>query len=377
MLGIADTRGLSKVEGRNAPSGDADALCTAPRGCNPLTHDTPPSDTASTREDWEHVRACLSPHISTQRMVNHTPIEVLGVRIFRRDAVVVKGISGGVIPPVMRSRVTGTRGDIVELSKRSLLRMLHELRNCDVDFQSMLCLTYPREFPADGRMVKRHLNAFLMALKRRFEGVSYAWFLEFQQRGAPHLHMFTTLTDVDRQWLAETWFRIVGSQDEKHLRAGTSWDLMRVKDGALRYAAKYAAKRGQKIVPDGFQNVGRFWGCSRDVKARPLGFVRCHENSLLDATGQEGTHFLAPQGGKFWWRSYLWDMAEKFSDTMTLEHRPMGGNSVGFSQLKSLARSGLSCSDRTPAEFALNVSDAIKAGAGGSCGPRKVKAARA
>lgn len=43
------------------------------------------------------------------------------------------------------------------------------------------------------------------------------------------------------------------------------FDNIRLEDGAKRYALKYALKPHQKKVPRSFQDVGRFWGNSRDV----------------------------------------------------------------------------------------------------------------
>jgi hypothetical protein len=60
--------------------------------------------------------------------------------------------------------------------------------------------------------------------------------------------------------LSAAWYRIVGSGDEKHLRAGICWKAIEHTEGALRYASKHAAKPHQKQVPWQDQNVGRFWG---------------------------------------------------------------------------------------------------------------------
>lgn len=49
-----------------------------------------------------------------------------------------------------------------------------------------------------------------------------------------------------------------------------AWQRIRKKDGAKRYALKYALKPYQKVVPDYFQDVGRFWGCSYDVIPKPI-----------------------------------------------------------------------------------------------------------
>lgn len=93
---------------------------------------------------------------------------------------------------------------------------------------------------------------------------SIFWFLEFQNRGAPHFHLFISEFIVDRdsiEWCAKTWFRIVGSDDDRHLRAGTRLEKLRNgRKGTVSYAAKYAAKAEQKVVPENMLNAGRFWG---------------------------------------------------------------------------------------------------------------------
>src|SRR5439155_698786 len=121
--------------------------------------------------------------------------------------------------------------------------------------------------PRNGPMVHRHLRAFLKRWSRRWERPVGLWKLEFQDRGAPHLHVFLVAPrDVRitglRSWVAQTWWEIVGSTDADHLRAGTAVDSWT--DTPTRYAWKYAkadpAKERQHHVPDGFTNVGRWWG---------------------------------------------------------------------------------------------------------------------
>jgi len=68
-----------------------------------------------------------------------------------------------------------------------------------------------------------------------------------------------------QDWLSERWFEIVGSNDPKHLAAGAAWEVIEKPDGAARYVAKESYKTFQKQVPKAFQNVGRFWGTSRQV----------------------------------------------------------------------------------------------------------------
>jgi len=60
--------------------------------------------------------------------------------------------------------------------------------------------------------------------------------------------------------VSAAWYRIVGSGDQKHLRAGTRVEELYVPTAVATYASKYAAKWDQKDVPEEFQHVGRMWG---------------------------------------------------------------------------------------------------------------------
>ena len=168
------------------------------------------------------------------------------------------------------------RGTIKKLSRKSTDRMKLHIRNTDPGhIKAFLTLTYPREFPADGRKIKRDLDVMLKFLKR--QGVHAGiWFLEFQSRGAPHFHAFLGAYPVGGvNAVARAWHRIVGTQDEKHylwhlgkLSGRPCLEYLRVPHAASAYATKYATKQEQKQVPAEFSAVGRFWGCWGD--ARPV-----------------------------------------------------------------------------------------------------------
>lgn len=162
----------------------------------------------------------------------------------------------------------GKRSKITKFSKASVNRMKLLLRNIDPALiNSILTLTYPEDYPTDGRETKRHLDLMKRWLKRH--GVARGfWFYEFQKRGAPHFHAFISSFPrggVDA--ISKAWYQIVNSGDEKHL----AWhngqlsgrkclEVMRNPLAASVYATKYASKMNQKEVPEGFENVGRFWG---------------------------------------------------------------------------------------------------------------------
>lgn len=218
---------------------------------------------------------------------------VIGFRVFLNDVVTVRGARD---PEALAERLEGAvRGDIEWLSARSRKRLALTAGNCGIPFKSFVTVTYPRAFPCDGRTVKKHLHSLLAGLRRKCPGVSYLWFLEFQRRGAPHIHLFlstplpaplsslaraggrarkTCLTYLPwHDWLGELWYGIVGSGDERHRRAGAGWEVIEKPDGAARYVAKESYKTFQKKVPSEFSNVGRFWGTSRDVRVGDGTFI--------------------------------------------------------------------------------------------------------
>ena len=168
---------------------------------------------------------------------------------------------------------------IVKLSTKSLSRLAFTVLNAEKEFLTMQTLTYPEIFPADGKEVKKHLNALLTYQGRHIGEMSYLWFLEFQKRGAPHIHIMTTYpkpTEKQRKQFANIWAGIIAwvIEDQQKVYKVHShekaWEEIRSKHGAAGYVLKYALKTSQKTVPKAYSNVGRFWGCSRDVIPNPI-----------------------------------------------------------------------------------------------------------
>ena len=167
---------------------------------------------------------------------------------------------------------------------------------------ALVTLTLPGDWLAvapDGEafknMVKRFRSRFLYSWG---EDVSGIWKLEFQRRGAPHLHILMVPpsgVDLRRgleftEWLSRTWTACVDPSAEvdngdhvsegrcscsercRHLAAGTGVDF----EETLRYAdtkriAVYFSKHGtfadkeyQNVVPEEWREPGkgpgRFWG---------------------------------------------------------------------------------------------------------------------
>lgn len=165
--------------------------------------------------------------------------------------------------------IDSSRSCVQRFSAGSAARMRRYLRSCVANYNNMVTITYPGFYESDGAAVKEHLRRFLQELKRKTErdntdscAYSVFWFLEFQERGAPHFHLFTT-HDFPKDFISACWYRIVNSEDPRHLKAGTRIERLHAgRSGTISYASKYAVKQAQKDVPDGYTNVGRFWGVS-------------------------------------------------------------------------------------------------------------------
>lgn len=166
-----------------------------------------------------------------------------------------------------------TREPIKSFSPSSGRRMQKYLRESVSEYKTFITLTYPHGHGFEGGSAKRNLASFLKRLRRYcerqdFVGFSALWFMEFQARGSIHFHLLCTHR-VEWSWIAKSWYQICGTDDERHLRAGTSIEAIRAgRAGISVYLRKYAAKQYQKVVPDHFGWVGRFWGVAgvRSVK---------------------------------------------------------------------------------------------------------------
>jgi hypothetical protein len=154
------------------------------------------------------------------------------------------------------------RSKIVKFTKKSAKSLSHLIRNSEDTWKVFITLTYPENFPCNGKETKTHLNAFLQHMRRK--KIKYAWVLEFQSRGAPHYHIIAS-DFIPKDELSDRWYSIVDSGDEKHLRAGTGIESIKSIGHLYGYLSNYINKLEQKTPPEGFENVGRFWGASRNL----------------------------------------------------------------------------------------------------------------
>ena len=111
----------------------------------------------------------------------------------------------------------------------------------------------------------------------------------------------------EERWLALRWYEIVGSEDERHLKAGVSWEVAESDDGGIRYMCTHGAKRAQKKVPDGYTDVGKFWGRIGKIRVERVGVCRADGETVFNAVG----HSALSSKGKI--KKYQFDAAGKFS----------------------------------------------------------------
>ena len=190
-----------------------------------------------------------------------------------------------------------TGGVITEWSRKSRSAMCRTFAELDYTplvesgrVPAMVTLTYPGDWEVvapDGVSVKRHMVLWRKRFQREYsEPARYIWKLEFQRRGAPHIHLWMAPPISPgrsgrsfAQWLSETWAQVVDHPDAEqkalHRLAGTAID---VRNGLKAcdpkrlaiYFTKHSSpnlhgdKEYQHIVPELWQlpgrGPGRFWG---------------------------------------------------------------------------------------------------------------------
>lgn len=147
---------------------------------------------------------------------------------------------------------------------------LNSLDRLCVNPNQVLCvtLTYPDAFPNDPAKWRLNLNALKKRLERRYGKHAVYCKLEQQQRGAPHWHLLLLagpqLVDALKEfrvWLADAWYEVCASGDERHREAGTqakraqNW---RDVDRFIRYIGKRCPPFVD-IQTGEVLSVGRWW----------------------------------------------------------------------------------------------------------------------
>lgn len=261
-----------------------------------------PQISSQSFSDWLYEVASLaSSSPKLQGWCATTPEAFNSYRVVTADGGAVLGFK---LPPSANPKMArGVRGCVTEFTHRSRSAMLRWLNSVDrsrIDARRLwfVTLTYPLNFSGEPSRWKRDLDVFRMRVGRAWGRVGFVWKLEFQRRGAPHFHLLLLappelsdgvelvgerrrgkrivrswrggrLRDF-RRWCSRAWFEVVGSEDPKHLDAGTNVEPCVAWGQVVSYAAKYLGKRcpGPEVLDESTGEVtptpiGRFWGVYR------------------------------------------------------------------------------------------------------------------
>lgn len=158
-------------------------------------------------------------------------------------------------------RLGGGRGDVTVFSSGSRMRLLRKLaqispaavkgfrHRCTFLTLTTRDIHHPRQF-------KQFMRAMFKRLGRKAPRLAAVWRLEYQKRGAPHLHIILyNMPFVDKTWIQEAWGEIVGQE-----KPFTRIESIRSYKHLMSYASKYAAKveaRGFNSVTYLADGVGR------------------------------------------------------------------------------------------------------------------------
>ena len=197
----------------------------------------------------------------------------------------------------------GKRGQITEMSPRSRHRLFEKTLNWEIlgyEVEFMQTVTMPGEYASlniSGERLKYLWNRYYKKVDRWLlkQGITKAkamWVLEFQRRGAPHYHLIycdTGLAPDEQQKFTELcanwWADLIGHPNKeeyaKHKKRGVQLETLKNKD--LRYLRSYMSKKYQKIVPKGYEGVGRFWGAWFEPKFTPITFTAKVSDQILSA----------------------------------------------------------------------------------------------
>ena len=156
------------------------------------------------------------------------------------------------------------RGKIGGFSAKSRRRLISTCAQLKQTISALfLTLTWPGVWNPDPKSWKTCLDTFLKRLHRAHPDCSGIWKLEPQERLAPHFHLLLFGVEfIHHSILSRWWYEIVGSGDERHLRAGISIEAVRSREGVMSYASKLYM--GKEIAA--FEGVGKFWGVFNRIK---------------------------------------------------------------------------------------------------------------
>jgi len=173
-------------------------------------------------------------------------------------------------------------------SRRKLSKHLCRIRFDQYKHRLFCTFTFHDVWPKNQTGLKNILDKFSKRLNRLYDEVAFVWKLEYQKRGAPHMHYFVLIKKYmgykERQNFArdikKAWTESVGDTDREFIQM--SVDIREVANNhkTANYLTKYIAKV-DGLVPE--HHFGRFWAISNNLNENPLIVLPVTEDFYFNA----------------------------------------------------------------------------------------------
>ena len=111
-------------------------------------------------------------------------------------------------------------------------------------YASFITLTYGLHYPED-HLSKKHLEAFIKRIKRKYPIFQFIWVAEKQKRGAIHFHLLTPQY-IDKEIINKAWNGIVQKWQRSQIENGCKQQEVYPNVGKVFEAGKYMTKYMQK-----------------------------------------------------------------------------------------------------------------------------------
>lgn len=167
------------------------------------------------------------------------------------------------------------RGQVTEFTDGSRMRLLClmsklQLPNTDGFRYRVSFMTLTTAACLHPRVLKKRAFVLFREFKRKAPAMAVIWRLEYQKRGAPHLHCILYNSPwIDRNWLTDRWGQLVGEE-----RPFTRIERVKGYRRLVAYVSKYVGKvqgeagfnsvtylnTGDELTADEIASAGRVWG---------------------------------------------------------------------------------------------------------------------
>ena len=169
----------------------------------------------------------------------------------------------------------GDRGNVTEFSSQSRLRLFRLIARLKAPeskgYRSKVSfVTLTTQAILHPRVFKLYLFRLFRRLRKRFPSTAVIWRLEYQQRGAPHVHcILYNAPYIDKVKLQSVWGDIVGEE-----QPFTRIELVRAYKNLMKYVGKYVGKTSaeggfnsvtysnqvENLSARELESAGRVWG---------------------------------------------------------------------------------------------------------------------